>query len=321
MKLNRTQASRLLALLALVVVSNPACRKPSGNPPPLDRTNLCPATGGNTTCQQPPGTGVTTGAIAGGAGAGAAASGSLGIANTLLGRNSSNLQTAPGEGAVNAEYATGAASGLSEPPKPGTGTAESLRSNAVADRGGSGGGAGGLGMGAGAGSLGLGTGNMRTAANEGGPSGPSDAELKALRDDAAGAGAAGTGGGGGAGGAGGGSSNPLAALFGGGEGGGLGDAAAKAAISFLSASGEVSPMGTPDPADYFSRFNPNLSLFQVVSIRYQKTTLRWPLEDAQRTLLGVRGVPVTEPPTRAPASAQPRAAVPKPPVMPIRKLQ
>jgi hypothetical protein len=304
-KLGRIATRLLLLVLGMTAVGPmSACRKPTYTPPPLNRTNLCPTTNGNTNCSVVPGSGVALSAIAGGAGAGAAALGSLSNAQALVGRNGQANSTAAGEFA-SSQYATapGNAGEGSKAPQTGAVVADApvLQENALASRGDRNRGlaSGGAGGGAGGGLLGS-SGSSRTEASA--PiSGPSDSEIQGLRDDSSAAMAAqGAGGAGGGDSEGGGINHALAGLFGGGgEGSGFNESAAVNSIGFLSTSGEIPPMGTPDPNDYFARFNPKLSLFEVVSNRYRRTQQRWPLEDANRALSDFRKQPL-----RAPASAR-----------------
>jgi hypothetical protein len=307
-----SKSSLLPAIVLLTVLAHPACRKPVGPSPPLNRSNLCPTTNGNNNCTTPPGASVATGALTGGAGAAGAAMASISAATALVGRGSSSLSTEKGE-VASSEYAAGRAQGVAEetkaPAATGAGNTSS-QSNALAERGG-----GRQSQGSGSSSpstssLRMSGDGVKTEANTASNS-VSDSAIKSFREDESGAGASA---GGGKGSTGreddGGLGDAFSSLFGS-EGGSGGDAAAKASISFLSNSGEVSPMGTPDPVDYFVRFNSKLSLFEVVSSRYMRTQLRWPLEDAQRTLTNLRDQSLKAPPAktavRVPAHAPSRA--------------
>ncbi len=79
-------------------------------------------------------------------------------------------------------------------------------------------------------------------------------------------------------GAGGGLGNSLANLFGGGNSGGTGAGVGADETRFgrkLAGTGDVPPMISSDPDDYFSRISADTNLFKIVERRYQKNSLQW----------------------------------------------
>jgi hypothetical protein len=89
-------------------------------------------------------------------------------------------------------------------------------------------------------------------------------------------------------------SNPFAALFDGGDGSnGVGGRGGVSSTEFSrdpasiagradAALGSMDPMGSQDPANYFSLLNTDDNLFKIVERRYVSKSKQWAISDAQR---------------------------------------